>query len=129
VSKPDIRRAELETSVPPVLLTESKTTKEVSAGVTTPLATPLVATDAPVKSDAGGFTETRPSPVHNTQDTDDRLNLLIFKDGTPIELLISGLRKKTSFPNNIAFSAECLGERCIGYTVHEKWCTWLPHCY
>ena len=30
VSKPDIRRAELETSIPPVLLTESKTTEEVS---------------------------------------------------------------------------------------------------
>ncbi len=101
VSTPNICGAELETSTPPVVLTQKKTTKEVSASVATPLATPVVA----MESDVGGSTQPRPSPVHNTRDTDDRLSLPIFKGDTAIVLLISGLRKQTNLDSNRTFTA------------------------
>ncbi|KAL2018083.1 hypothetical protein VTK56DRAFT_1269 [Thermocarpiscus australiensis] len=47
----------------------------------------------------------RALPVQNTQHTDDWLSLPIFRDDTPIALLISGLRKKASFNSNRTFSA------------------------
>ena len=103
MSKPDMRRTELETSIPPVLLTESKKTKDTSTGVAAFLATSVI-TDQPLKPDGGSSTQTRPSPAHKMQETDDRLSLPIFKGDTPITLFISGLRKKTSISNNTIFS-------------------------
>ena len=98
--------AELKTIISSGLPTKSKMTKEVSAGVTASLGTPVVAADVPEKSRVGeDFSQPRPSPVQNTQDADDWLSLPVFKGDIPIMLLISGLRKQASVNRNRTFSA------------------------